>query len=434
MMLEAVKVALDPTPVQERLMLSHAGAARFAYNAGLAHVKETIETGGKLEWTLYALRRWWNANKGTLAVDADGTPWWRENSKEAYNSGMEALSDALSNWSKSRKGERKGRRVGFPRFKAKDRETPRFAYTTGSFGLVRADPKALRLPRIGRVHCMENVAGRVDGARALRMTVSCRAGRWHAALTVERADPTARRTPREGAVGIDLGVNSLATLSDGTTIANPHTLKANERRLKRAQRSLSRRQPGSHRRAHARERVVRLHARVANQRRDMVDKLTTWLADTYSDISIEDLNVAGMVKNHRLAQSIQDAAFAEFRRQLTYKTARTGAGLHIIGRWYPSSKTCSNCGTVKTKLSLSERVYHCEECGLSIDRDLNAAVNIQVAGSAPETLNAHGGDGRRNDASRRATQTPVKCEPSSHASGVRLGADDRKTVLQTKTN
>ncbi len=145
---------------------------------------------------------------------------WRENSKEAYNSGLEALSDALSNWSKSRKGERKGRRVGVPRFKAKDRETPRFAYTTGSFGLVRADPKALRLPRIGRVHCMENVAGRVDGARALRMTVSCRAGRWHAALTVERADPTARRTPREGAVGIDLGVKSLATLSDGTTIAN----------------------------------------------------------------------------------------------------------------------------------------------------------------------------------------------------------------------
>lgn len=266
------------------------------------------------------------------------------------------------------------------------------------------------------------------------MTVSCRAGRWHAALTVERADPTARRTPREGAVGIDLGVKSLATLSDGTTIANPHTLKANERRLKRAQRSLSRRQPGSHRRARARERVVRLHARVANQRRDMLDKLTTWLADTYSDISIEDLNVAGMVKNHRLAQSIQDAAFAEFRRQLTYKTARTGAGLHIIGRWYPSSKTCSNCGTVKTKLSLSECVYHCEECGLSIDRDLNAAVNIQVAGSAPETVNAHGGDGRRNDASRRATQIPVKCEPSSHASGVRLGADDRKTVLQTKTN
>ncbi|KAA8815405.1 transposase [Bifidobacterium callitrichos] len=433
-MLEAVKVALDPTPAQERLLLSHAGAARFAYNAGLAHVKEMLEAREKPEWSLYALRRWWNVNKDMLAVGSDGTPWWRENSKEAYNSGLEALAAALSNWSKSREGQRRGRRMGFPKFKSKGRTTPRFAYTTGSFGLIDRDSKALRLPRIGRVHCMENIAERVGGARVLRMTVSRRAGRWYAALTVEREYRTPARPPKGGAVGVDLGVKSLATLSDGTTIANPHTLKANERRLKRAQRSLSRRQPGSHRRAHARERVVRLHARVANQRRDTLNKLTTWLADTYSDIGIEDLNVAGMVRNHRLAKAIEDASFAELRRQLEYKTMRTGARLHVIDRWHPSSKLCSNCGSVKTKLSLGERTYHCGTCGLVIDRDLNAAINIQVAGSAPETLNAHGGDGRRNDASRRATQTPVKCEPSSHASGVRLGADDRKTVLQTKTN
>ena len=433
-MLEAVKVELDPTPAQERLLLSHAGAARFAYNAGLAHVKEMLEAKEKPEWSLYALRRWWNVSKDMLAVDSDGTPWWRKNSKEAYNSGLEALAAALSNWSKSREGQRRGRRMGFPKFKSKDRTTPRFAYTTGSFGLIDRDSKALRLPRIGRVHCMENIAERVGGARVLRMTVSRRAGRWYAALTVEREDRTPARPPKGGAVGVDLGVKSLVTLSDGTTIANPHTLKANERRLKRAQRSLSRRQPGSHRRAHARERVVRLHARVANQRRDTLNKLTTWLADTYSDISIEDLNVAGMVRNHRLAKAIEDASFAELRRQLEYKTMRTGARLHVIDRWHPSSKLCSNCGSVKTKLSLGERTYHCGTCGLVIDRDLNAAINIQVAGSAPETLNAHGGDGRRNDASRRATQTPVKCEPSSHASGVRLGADDRKTVLQTKTN
>ena len=122
--------------------------------------------------------------------------------------------------------------------------------------------------------------------------------------------------------------------------------------------------------------------------------------------SIEDLNVAGMVGNHRLARSVEDAAFAELRRQLEYKTARTGARLHVIDRWYPSSMTCSNCGTVKAKLSLSERVYNCEECGLVIDRDLNAAINIQVAGSAPETLNARGGSGRRAYASRRATRFP----------------------------
>ncbi|WP_181162611.1 helix-turn-helix domain-containing protein, partial [Bifidobacterium sp. UTCIF-37] len=118
-MLEAVKVALDPTPAQERLLLSHSGAARFAYNAGLAHVKEMLEAREKPEWSLYALRRWWNVNKDMLAVDSDGTPWWRENSKEAYNSGLEALAAALSNWSKSREGQRRGRRMGFPKFKSK---------------------------------------------------------------------------------------------------------------------------------------------------------------------------------------------------------------------------------------------------------------------------------------------------------------------------
>lgn len=433
-MLEAVKVALDPTPAQERLLLSHAGAARFAYNVGLAHVKEMLEAKAEPEWSLYALRRWWNAGKDTLAVGSDGTPWWRENSKEAYNSGLESLADALSNWSKSRKGERKGRRVGFPKFKAKDRETPRFAYTTGSFGLIRDDRHALRLPRIGRVHCMENITERVGGARVLRMTVSRRTGRWYAALTVERADLTPKNAPKGGPVGVDLGVRTLAALSDGTVIANPHPLRTDERRLKRAQKALSRKTRGSKRRLKARAEVARIHARIANRRRDLLDKLTTRLAGTYSDISIEDLNVAGMVKNHRLAKAIEDASFAELRRRLEYKTARTGARLHVIDRWYPSSKMCSRCGSVKAKLSLAERTYHCEKCGLTLDRDLNAAINIQVAGSAPETINAHGGTGRRNDASRRATQDPSKCEPSRGENHVRLGADGRKTVLQAKTN
>ena len=434
MMLEAVKVALDPTPTQERLLLSHAGAARFAYNAGLAHVRAAIEAKEKPEWSLYGLRRWWNANKDTLAVNADGTPWWRENSKESYSSGLESLANALSNWSKSRKGERKGRWVGFPKFKAKDRETPRFAYTTGSFGLIEGDLKALRLPRIGRVHCMENVTGRVNGAKVLRMTVSRRAGRWYAALTVERAAPTVKRAPKGGAVGIDLGVKTLATLSDGTVIDNPHTLRTSERRLKRAQKALSRKTRGSKRRCKARAEVARIHASIASRRRDLLDKLTTWLAGAYSDISIEGLNVAGMVRNHRLAKAIEDEAFARLRHQLEYKTARTGARLHVVDRWYPSSKMCSRCGRVKAKLSLAERTYRCENCGLTMDRDLNAAINIKVAGSAPETLNAHGGTGRRNDLSGRATLDPVKCEPSRGDNRVRLGADGRKTVLQAITN
>ena len=398
--------------MQERLLLSHAGAARFAFNAGLAHVKEALDASEKPEWSFYSLVRWWNSSKDALAVDADGVPWWRENSKEAANTGLRSLAAALSNWSKSRRGARKGRRVGFPKFKAKDQAVPRFAYTTGSFGLIEGDPKALRLPRVGRVHCMEDVTERVGDARVLRMTVSRHAGRWYASLTVEREDKPVTRAPKGGAVGIDLGVKTLATLSDGTVIENPRPLRKAERRLKRAQKALSRKTMGSNRRAKARAKVARLHARVANQRLDAMHKLTTWLASTFSHISVEDLNAAGMVKNHHLAKAVSDAAFGEFRRQLEYKTAKTDAKLHVIDRWYPSSKTCSRCGRVKAKLSLAERVYRCDGCGLVMDRDLNAAVNILVAGSAPETQNAHGGTVSRGGQPGRATRVPVKCEPS----------------------
>ena len=435
MVLEAVKVALDPSPAQERLLLSHAGAARFAFNAGLAHVKAGIDAGAKPEWSFYSLRKWWNANKDALAVNMDGASWWAENSKEAYSSGIEALAKGLSNWAKSRKGVRKGRRMGFPKFKSKDRTVPKFTYRAGSFGLVQGDPKALKLPRIGRVHCMENVAERVGDAKVLRMTVSKRAGRWYASLTVEREEPAVREAPRGGAVGIDLGVKTLATLSDGTVIENPRCLAASERRLKRAQKALSRKTSSSKRRAKARAKVARLHAHVANQRLDAIHKATTWLAGTYSEISIEDLNAAGMVRNHHLAKAVSDAAFGEFRRQLEYKTAKTGARLHVVDRWFASSKTCSTCGRVKAKLSLSERVYTCDGCGLVMDRDLNAAVNILVAGSAPETQNAHRGTRSRSNQHGCATQTPVKCEPSKRRPGaVRLGAGVRKDTLQATTN
>ena len=434
MVFEAVKVALDPSPAQERLLLSHAGAARFAFNAGLAHVKASIEAGEKPEWSLYGLRRWWNANKDTLAVGDDGVIWWRENSKEAYSSGLEALAKGLSNWAKSRKGARRGRRVGFPRFKSKDRTVPRFSYTTG-FKLIDGDPKALRLPKVGRVHCMEDVSERVGGARVLRMTVSKRAGRWYASLTVERDDKPVTNTPKGGAVGIDLGIKTLATLSDGTIIENPRLLRKSERKLKKAQKALSRKVKGSHRRAKARVKVARLHAHVANCRADAINKATTMIARTYSTVCIEDLNVAGMARNRRLAKAIMDASFCEFRRQLEYKTARSGAALHVVDRWYPSSKTCSKCGRVKAKLSLAERVYRCDCCGLVMDRDLNAAINIKVAGSAPETINAHREAVSRSNQHGCATQVPVKCEPSRRGGKPRrLGADERKHVLQAKSN
>jgi len=421
------------------MLESHAGGARFAYNLMLAHVRRQISLGEKPDWTLYAMRRWWNEWKDEIA------PWWRENSKEAYGSAFEWLSQALRNWSDSRKGRRAGRRVGWPKYKSKRSGVPRFAYTTGSFGLIGDDPKALRLPRIGRVHCMENAAERVHGRRIVRMTVSRHAGFWYAALTVERPAESVpaknrKRKNHDRQVGVDLGVRTLATLSDGTTFPNPRNYVRTQRKLRRAQQALSRRDRGanhgcgSKRCNRALGRVRRIHARIAAQRADNIGKLTTWLADNYTDISIEDLNVQGMSHNRRLAKHVLDADFREFRRQLEYQTARAGARLHVIDRWYPSSKTCSNCGTVKAKLPLSERVYHCEECGFDMDRDLNAAINIQVAGSAPETLNARGGSVRQAHPKGGTMRHPAKREPSGGGSRVRLGAGLGNEAMQTRTN
>ena len=394
-------------------MASHAGAARFAYIAGLAHVKEALDNGESADWSHYSLRRWWNANKGELAVNRDtGVVWWSQNSKESYSRALRDLAQGLSNWSKSRKGQRKGRRIGFPRFKSKN-AVAKFAYSTGFTAPKASDPYGLKLPRIGRVHCMENVYRLLAGARLIRITVSRRAGCWYASLTVEREQsPSPVCTPKGGAVGVDLGVKNLATLSDGTVIANPRALGTRLKALRKAQKALSRKVKGSARREKAKERVARLHARVADVRADAIHKATTMIARNYSVVCVEDLHVAGMVKNRHLAKSISDAAFGEFRRQLEYKTARSGAALHVVDRWYRSSKTCSGCGEVKAKLSLSERTYRCDSCGLVLDRDLNAAINICVAGSAPETLNARGATVRRGGHTGRATRVSVKCEPS----------------------
>ena len=414
-------------------MASHAGAARFAYNAGLAHVKETLDSGELADWSHYALRRWWNANKDVLAVNrTTGVVWWSQNSKEAYNMGLYGLARGFSNWSKSRKGQRKGKRVGFPKFKSKN-TTMRFAYSTAFTAPTASDPYGLKLPRIGRVHCMENVYRRVDGARLVRITVSRRAGRWYASLTVER-EPSVTTAPKVGAVGVDLGVKSLATLSDGSVIPNPRSLNTGLRALRKAQQALSSKVKGSARREKAKGRVARLHARVADVRADAINKATTMIANTYSVVCVEDLHVAGMVKNHSLARSVSDAALGEFRRQLEYKTARSGAALRVVDRWYPSSKTCSDCGVVKAKLSLSERTYRCDSCGLVLDRDLNAAINIQVAGSAPETLNARGGDVRRADTMSGDADLGEARTKQAQKSAVRLGADLGNEAIQPRVN
>ena len=350
--------------------------------------------------------------------------------------GLRSLAQGLSNWSKSRKGQRKGKRVGFPKFKSKN-TAMRFAYSTAFTAPTASDTYGLKLPRIGRVHCMENVHKRVNGARLVRITVSRRAGRWYASLTVERESATASAptsSPKRGAVGVDLGVKNIATLSDGFVIPNPRALGTRLKALRKAQQALSRKVKGSARREKAKERVARLHARVADVRADAINKATTLIARNYSTVCIEDLHVAGMVKNRHLARSVSDAALGEFRRQLEYKTARSGAVLRVVDRWFPSSKTCSNCGVVKAKLSLSERVFDCDACGLSIDRDLNAAINICVAGSAPETLNARGGDvSRANVLLGNAVLGEARTK-RAHKGAVRLGAGLGNGAIQPRVN
>jgi putative transposase len=437
---QAYRFALDPTPAQERALCSHVGAARFAYNCGLALVKERLDqrrVGGEdveVPWTLPALRREWNEAKHTVA------PWWAENSKEAASSGLACLADGLRAWSESRGGKRAGRRIGFPRFKRRGRCRESFRYTTGRFGVCGRT--RVQLPRVGHVRTHEpttKLLGKIqDGrARVLSVTVSRDGGRWFCSLCceIERCDPAPKS--RE-AVGVDVGVRHLAVLSTGEKVSNPRALGRSLTRLRRYQRKLDRqRRAGnpdcydphgraikgkrptnrSNRQRRTERRLTRLHARAANVRRDAIHKLTSRLAVEHATIVVERLNVAGMVRNHCLARALQDASLAELRRQFTYKTQWRGGTLIEAPTFYPSSKTCSGCGAAKAKLPLSERTYRCEHCGLSLDRDENAARNLKalaehVAASGAETKNARsptqvrpGPAGRRVD--REAGNAPA---------------------------
>jgi putative transposase len=413
---QAYRFALDPTAAQQQALASHVGAARFAFNWGLEQVRAGMalarleEVMGlprtePLGWSLYALRRAWNAEKAARA------PWWRDNSKEAYSSGLAALAQALENWSKSRKGIRAGSRVGFPRFRRRAHPMG-CRFTTGAIRVD--DERHVILPRIARVRTSETTGALLHGvgtgrARILSATVSCEAGRWFVAFGCEVERAVVERNGHEDTVGVDVGVLALATLSTGEVLAGPRAMRAGLRKLRRLSRHHSRCVRGSANRRKAARALARHHARMASLRRDHLHQLTTKLAKSHGRIVIEDLNVAGMSRSARgsleapghgvrakagLSRSLADQSFGELRRLLEYKCRWYGAELVVADRFFPSSKTCSRCGTVRTHLELGQRVFRCPSCGLRIDRDLNAAVNLAgwahpaVAVSAPETPNA----------------------------------------------
>jgi putative transposase len=208
-----------------------------------------------------------------------------------------------------------------------------------------------------------------------RATISCEAGRWFVALQIETDDVKPVVQPK-AEVGVDLGVSALATLSTGKIVIGPKSHAVALKQLRRANKGLARKRRGSANFRKAKARLARVHRRVAAIRRDATHKLTTHLTKTFKTIGIEDLNVRGMASDRHLARSIMDGGFFEFRRQLDYKTRLYGSRLVIANRWYPSSKTCSCCGVIKETLALSQRMFHCDDCGFEAPRDVNAARNL----------------------------------------------------------
>jgi putative transposase len=237
-------------------------------------------------------------------------------------------------------------------------------------------------------------------------------GRWYASLAVEVADP-APLPPTGTAVGVDLGISDLAVTSDGDRIANPRLLERKARNLARYQRRMARKQRGSANRAKAKAKVARAHRKVRAARQDFLHHTSTRLVRRYDTIVVEDLNVAGMLRNRKLARAISDSGWGTFRRMLAYKADCAGRRLVVIDRWYPSSKTCSTCGHLLEKLSLSTRTWTCPGCRARNDRDINAAKNILAAGLA---VTACGGDVRHPESSRM--RSPVKQEPQPVRVGI----------------
>jgi len=420
----AYAYALDPTSEQISTLRSHVGGSRFAYNTMLGLVKENWDENRakKADGIEVAQEDWVDTSHfGLLYLWAERrdelAPWWGENGVSTYNDAAQRLSKAFTNF-------RKGR-AKFPHFRRKGQSgSVRFLGPSVRLG----DSHHVRIARIGDVKTYESTRklyrhlNRGTG-KVLATTVSERSGKWTVSFTVEvtRQVPVTREPER--VIGVDVGITTLYTgaTPDGTQVLevdNPHHFVTAEKKLTHAQRIASRRQgpkkgvAASNRWKKANGRVQKIHAGVRHARKNLINETTSMLAKNYDVIVLEDLNVAGMVKNHSLAKHIQDAAWAEFARQLEYKTKWYGSTLVRVDQFYPSSKTCSQCGTVKVTLSLDQRTYHCGACGLVLGRDLNAAINLARQG-LPGTSSGTGRGGEVSPAQQNLVATAHPDEAST---------------------
>ena len=404
----AYKFALKPTKAQEQKLRQHTGGARFVYNYLISRWRDDIHTRIEekergvpeneltpftFKLSAYDMRNYWNHTKCECA------PWWPEVSKEIGNDAACRAYDSMKNWLDSRSGKRNGRRVGFPRFHKRGRHE---SCTFWAEPLrVNPDRHSVTLPRIGTIKTYENTRGlqrkiAKGTARIIRATISRGFNYWHVSFTVyeKKRIPEAHRNPGS-VVGIDMGVGDHVIVA-----ANPHgdevmrrglptTIADHEKRIWYLQRKMSRKRgpdkkaktTPSNRWTRANNQVRKYHNTMANVRRDFAAKATHDLAKNYETVVIEDLNVRSMMARggaykRGLNRAIAQASFANLRRRIIYKTQWNGGTTIVADRWFPSSKTCSRCGEVKSKLSLSEREYMCYRCGVVVDRDLNAATNL----------------------------------------------------------
>jgi putative transposase len=419
---QAFRYEIDPNDRQRTHLAKHAGCARFAYNWGLARRQLVFKETGNSPNAI-ALHRELNAMKKTELR------WMYEVSKSAPQEALRDLDRAYERFFaeiKTAKARGRKSKVGRPRLKKKGRSRDSFRLT----GAIRVGQKWLKLPRLGKLRLKETT-DKLRG-RILGVSVSREVDRWFVSLRVEvnRPEPEVR----SGApVGIDLGLISFAVISDeAEPVRGPTALDRGLRKQRRLARCHSRRQKGSRNRKKSAQQLARHHRRVANIRRDFLHKLSTRLVKAKPVLVVEYLNVAGMLAHRSLARKIADSGWGEFRRQLEYKALWYGCRLHTAPLFYPSSKTCSACGAMKQELALSERVYSCDACGINIDRDRNAALNLArlVAVSSTETAKTPGGEAVRPAPRRRAS---MKQEPSCNVPSSQL-RKSRGTVFESREN
>jgi putative transposase len=374
-MLIAHRIALDPNDAQKNYFSRAAGTARKAWNWALAEWDRQYKAGGKPNEM--ALRKQLNA------IKKEQFPWMSEVTKNAPQQSIKNLGSAFNNFFAGR--------AKFPNFKKKGiHESFRADNGPQKKGVnaVAIKNQQINLPVIGWVRMHESL--RFNG-QIKSVVVSRTAHRWFASIQVDTPDLPVPEN-QGPVIGVDLGIKTLATLSNGESIEGPKALRRSLWKLRHESRSLARKKKGSFNRGKARMKVARLHARISNIRVDALHKLTTRLTKDFSVIGIEDLNVKGMIKNHSLARSIADMGFYEFRRQLVYKATMTGTTIVVANRWFPSSKTCCLCGAVAKELPLAVRNWSCWKCGARHDRDLNAAINLKNW-AVSSTASACGGEG-----------------------------------------